>query len=129
MNKMSILQHTKNIRANTPNVDSSFTVLGEHEGLKFIELSKILFDEKVADMVESNNSTFPPELLNNLFATSSFPLTQKRLCRVLEGYDIGLPPIFVKKSLGDKYTLQNGRHRVTAAILFGDSIIPSIVEK
>ena len=106
---------------------SFFTVLGEYEGLKFIELKKILFDEKVADMVESNNAVFPPELLNNIVATDSFPLSQQRLCRVLEGYDIGLPPISVEKSLGDKYTLQNGRHRVTAAILRGDSIIPSIV--
>lgn len=90
-------------------------------------LRQLLFDERVADMVEKNGGKFPPSLMNNLFATESYPLDQERLDRVMSGYDSGLPPISVEKGMGEKYVVQNGRHRVAATILRGDEIIPSMI--
>lgn len=94
-------------------------------------LTELLFDERVADMVEANGGEFPPSLFNNLFAIESYPLEQERLDRVMAGYDTGLPPIRVEKGMGGKYIVQNGRHRITATILRGDEIVPSriVVEK
>lgn len=112
---------------NIPNIHTSFTVLGNHKGLKFIKLSDIRFDEKIADMVQANNAVFPSKLLNNLYAIDTFALTQERLDHILKGYDTGLPPIYVEESFGSKYTLINGRHRLTATILRRDSIVPSVI--
>jgi len=92
-------------------------------------LRQLLFDERVADMVEENGGEFPPSLLNNLFATESYPLDQERLDRVMAGYDTGLYPISVEKGMGDKYIVQNGRHRVAATILRGDEIVPVMIVK
>lgn len=94
-----------------------------------MRLRQLLFDEKVADMVEKNGGEFPPSLFNNLFATESYPLDQERFDRVLAGYDTGLPPITVEKGMGDKYIVQNGRHRVAATILRGDDIVPCMITK
>lgn len=90
-------------------------------------MSQLLFDEKVADMVEKNGNNFPTELINNLFAKESFHLEQDRLNSIMSGYKIGLPPISVLPGIGNKYIVQNGRHRVAATILNGDTKVPSVI--
>ena len=75
-------------------------------------------------MVEENNGTFPVQLLKNINADGTFKLDQKRLDNILVGYDTGLPPIKVKKTLGGHFTVLNGRHRVCATILKGGTSVP-----
>ena len=65
-----------------------------------IPLSNLIFDERVADMVETNGMEFPETLLNNINAMDTFALVKKRLVRILCGYKTGLPPIKVKKQPG-----------------------------
>ena len=89
-----------------------------------INLRSLIFDNKVYDMVKQNRGFFPPYLINNIFYTDSFPLDQKRLNRIMSGYDNGLPPVYVQKVRKNMYQLQNGRHRVTATILKGGQNIP-----
>jgi hypothetical protein len=86
-------------------------------------VSDLLFDEKVADMVEKNGYTFPPKLFNCLYDQNTFHLDQKRLDSVMAGWEIGLPPVSVKENMG-KYQVLNGRHRVAAAIMKGVDSIP-----
>ena len=92
-----------------------------------ISLKDLLFDERVADMVEHNKALFPSHLENNIFATDSFPLNKERLDRIISGYDKSLPPIKVTKGVGNKYIVQNGRHRVCATIMRGDDSIPCTI--
>ena len=92
-----------------------------------LTLTQLIFDEKVADMVEKNGKDFSPELLNNLFTSDSFHLNQDRLNNVLTGYYTGLPPISVSPGMGNKYIVRNGRHRITATILNGDMKVPSVI--
>lgn len=89
-----------------------------------LKLSRIIFDEKVADMVESLRYKFPNYLYNNLMDMNTFSLSDDRFNRVLKGYKEGLPPIRVKKILGDKYMLIDGRHRVAVVIVLGGDSIP-----
>jgi len=89
-----------------------------------IQLKQLYFDEKVADMVETNNHIFPSSLMNNIYATDSFGLDQKRLESVLLGYSKGLPPIEIQKVLGGKYNVMNGRHRVCATIINKGNYVP-----
>ena len=93
-----------------------------------IPLSSLIFDEKVADMVDQNNVTFPNYLMNNISSYPTFKLDQTRLNRVLDGYNIALPAIKVVRTLGGKYSVENGRHRVCATIIKGcDRIACEIV--
>lgn len=89
-----------------------------------LKLSRIIFDEKIADMVESLGDKFPNYLYNNLLDMNTFSLSDDRFNRVLKGYKEGLPPVRVKKILGDKYMLIDGRHRMTAVIVLGGDSIP-----
>jgi len=92
-------------------------------------ISDLLFDEKVADMVEKHTATFPTKYFNNLCHMDTFPLTRSRLESVMKGYNDGLPPISVISTIGDKYVVHNGRHRVTATILNNHITIPcNIIE-
>jgi hypothetical protein len=86
-------------------------------------VSDLLFDEKVADMVEKNGCTFPHKLLNCLYAQDTFHLDQKRLDSVMDGWKTGLPPVSVRKNMG-KYQVLNGRHRVAVTIMKGVDSIP-----
>lgn len=87
-------------------------------------LTSLLFDEKIADMVEKNGGTFPPKLFNCLYAAETFHLDQKRLERIMTGWETGLPPVSVKEQIGGKYQVLNGRHRLAATILNGVDTIP-----
>jgi len=89
-----------------------------------LKLSHIIFDEKIADMVESLGNSFPENLYNNLLDMNTFSLSDDRFNRVLRGYKEGLPPVKVKKILGDKYMLIDGRHRMAAVIVGGGDSIP-----
>lgn len=89
-----------------------------------LKLSRIIFDEKIADMVESLGDKFPNYLYNNLLDMNTFSLSDDRFNRVLKGYKEGLPSVRVKKILGDKYMLIDGRHRMTAVIVLGGDSIP-----
>ena len=89
-----------------------------------LKLSRIIFDEKIADMVESLGYKFPKDLYNNLLDMNTFSLSDDRFNRVLKGYKEGLPPVRVKKILGDKYMLIDGRHRMVAVIVLGGDSIP-----
>ena len=94
-----------------------------------LQLSRIIFDEKIADMVENLGKTVPKTLSNNFVDMNTFSLSEERLNRVFSGYKTGLPPVKVKKILGDKYMMIDGRHRTTAVIVLkGDSIPCKIVE-
>jgi hypothetical protein len=90
----------------------------------YLKLSRIIFDEKIADMVESLRDKFPNYLYNNLLDMNTFSLSDDRFNRVLKGYKEGLPPVRVKKILGDKYMLIDGRHRMAAVIVLGGDSIP-----
>ena len=46
--------------------------------LKEINISNLIFDEKVADMIEKNNCSFPTSLLNNLCELNTFKLDQNK---------------------------------------------------
>lgn len=89
-----------------------------------LKLSRIIFDEKIADIVESLGYKFPNYLYNNLLDMNTFSLSDDRFNRVLKGYKEGLPPVRVKKILGDKYMLIDGRHRMAAVIVLGGDSIP-----
>ena len=89
-----------------------------------LKLSDIIFDEKIADMIERLGNEFPKYLYNNLIDMNTFSLSYDRFNRVLTGYKEGLPPVRVKKILGDKYMLIDGRHRMAAVIVFGGDSIP-----
>ena len=89
-----------------------------------LKLSRIIFDEKIADMVESLGDNFPKDLYNNLLDMNTFSLSDDRINRVLKGYKEGLQPVRVKKILGDKYMLIDGRHRMVAVIVLGGYSIP-----
>lgn len=94
-----------------------------------IPLSDLMFDERVADMIEKCGKVFPVSLINNIYDAGTFHLDQHRLTHILDGYDIGLPPISVKKTLGGKYEVLNGRHRVCATIIKGGSTVASLVHE
>ena len=94
---------------------------------RLIPLSEIKFSERVADMIDDNGGTFPDNLLNNIYYDGSFKLDQGRLDSIMGGYYQGLPPISVKKELGGKYLLLNGRHRVCATIIRDHLFIPSTI--
>jgi hypothetical protein len=101
----------------------------ETKEYSMISLKQLRFDEKVADMVEANNSEFPSSLIDNIFSQDTFKLDQKRLNRILEGYDTSLPPIQVTREIGGKFSVANGRHRLCATIMKGGTEIPcEIVE-
>lgn len=87
-----------------------------------ISIKDLIFSESVADAVD-NYQEFPEELMNNIQDDGTFALDQKRLNSVMIGYQHGLPPVTVEKALGGKFTLLNGRHRLCAAILNGDTSI------
>lgn len=89
-----------------------------------LKLSCIIFDEKIADMIESLGDNLPEYLYNNLIDMNTFSLSDDRFNSVLKGYKEGLPPVRVKKILGDKYMLIDGRHRMTAVIILGGDSIP-----
>jgi len=89
-----------------------------------LKLSRIIFDEKIIEMIESLGHNFPKDLCNNFLDMNTFPLSDERFKRVLSGYKEGLPPIRVKKILGDKYMLMDGRHRMAAVISRGGYSIP-----
>ena len=94
-----------------------------------LKLSCIIFDEKIADMIESLGKKVPDYLCNNLYDMDTFPLSDERFDLVLKGYKEGLPPVKVKKIVGGKYMLIDGRHRMTAVIVSGGDSIPcEIVE-
>lgn len=92
---------------------------------KMLTLASIRFDEKIADMVEKQGHVFPSALMNSIYSTETFKLDQGRLTRILDGYKTGLPPISVKKGLGDTFILVNGRHRICATIINGGDVIPA----
>lgn len=89
-----------------------------------VPIEKLLFSERVVDMVEANGGTFPKCLFNNIQDDGTFNLNQKRLDRIMSGYETGLPPIKVQKALGGFLTVLNGRHRVCATILKGGVKVP-----
>ena len=90
-----------------------------------VPLSDLLFSERVADMVEECKGTFPDSLFGNIFDDGLFKLNKKRLDSVMNGYNTGeLPPISVMQTLGGKYKVLNGRHRVCATILMDGDTIP-----
>lgn len=94
-----------------------------------LKLSRIIFDEKIIDMIEGLGHSFPKDLSNNFLDMNTFSLSDERLKSVLSVYNEGLPPIKVKKILGDKYMLIDGRHRMAAVILRGgDTINCKIIE-
>ena len=87
-----------------------------------IPIKDLIFSERVADAVEKYQE-FPEELMNNIHDDGTFALDQKSLNSVMVGYKNGLPPITVEKALGGKFTVLNGRYRVCATILNGDTSI------
>jgi hypothetical protein len=87
-------------------------------------ISNLLFDEKIADMVEKNGGTFSPRLFKCLYGSGTFHLEQKRLDRVISGWKTGLPPVSVKKHTHGRFQVINGRHRVCATILNGADTVP-----
>lgn len=89
-----------------------------------IKVSSIIFDENIADMIEKLEKPFPKCLNNNLLDMGTFELDDGKVKKVLEGYKKGLPPVKVKKTLGDKYILIDGRHRMSAVIVSGGDTIP-----
>ena len=89
-----------------------------------LKLSCIIFDVKIADMIKSLGKNVPEYLYNNLIDMNTFPLSQNRFDNLMKSYKKGLPPIRVKKILGDKYMLIDGRHRMTAVIVAGGDSIP-----
>ena len=93
-----------------------------------IHISDLIFDGRSAEMVRENGGIFPESLKENIYNKNMAKLTQKRLDSVLKGYIIGLPPILVVKTVGGKYHVLNGRHRVAATILNGDEYLPAIVD-
>ena len=80
-----------------------------------LNISNLLFDEKVENMVEENGCLFPTKLLNNIIESNTFKLNQDKLQNVLNKNNI--KPIYVIKGLGEKYIVMNGRHRVCASIM------------
>jgi hypothetical protein len=89
-----------------------------------------MFDHNIVNMVKSQNKLFPSELNNNIINNNSFPLNQKRLDRILEGYYKGLPPIRVEEVIEKElFIVFNGRHRIAATIIQEDSVIPVIIVK
>ena len=105
-----------------------------------VHLKNLLFDEKVADLVEKNGIKFPENFLKNImYVPDSFPLQQSRLNKILEKYHTSsfgahtssfgaiAEPIFIIKTLGNKYKVENGRHRIAAAILKNNKDILAIV--
>ena len=91
-----------------------------------INISKLVFDEKVADMVEKNGCSFPAKLLNNLCELNTFKLDQNKLDAVLTSQN-KLRPIHVIEGLGGKYIVMNGRHRVCASIMNNLNTIECLV--
>lgn len=96
-----------------------------HKEYLSLSLSELLIDEAIVDMVEANGFVFPDKLMKNVFE-GTYKLDQTRLGSVMKGYNIGIPPILVKKALNGKFTVVNGRHRITATILNRCDIVPSI---
>ena len=92
-----------------------------------ISIDNLLFDERIADMVEQNGMIFPDSLLSNIYDAGTFHLNQERLIRVLSGYNENLPAVKVSKTLNNKYKVIDGRHRVCAAIMKGDLHVPCVV--
>lgn len=91
-----------------------------------LPITSLLFDERVADMVEENKINFPDSLSRNIYDAGTFKLDQSRLDRILSGYKTGLPPIKVQKTLNGMYKVLNGRHRICAVIINQGNSIPCI---
>lgn len=83
-----------------------------------ILLSKLFFDEKIANMVEKHGQIFPDELLPCLCEQPTFELCDNKLDNVDENL-----PITVVRSFADKYEVKNGRHRICSAILKNKKVI------
>jgi hypothetical protein len=98
-----------------------------YKGYIKLSLEDLIIDERIAEMMEQNKKTFPTYLNKNLYDRGTVLLTSNRLERILEGYKTGLPPIEVKPTLGGRYDVLNGRHRVCATIMNGDKYIYAFI--
>jgi hypothetical protein len=93
-----------------------------------LHITSLLFDERIADMVEKNKKNFPDSLSKNIYDAGTFKLSQDRLDRILTaGFDTNIPPINVKKTLNGMYKVIDGRHRICAIIMRGGTTVPSVV--
>jgi hypothetical protein len=88
-------------------------------------VSELLFDEKIADIIEKNGYNFPYKLFDCLYEQDTFPLDQIRLDSIINGWEKGLPPVSVKKNNMGRYQLLNGRHRVAVTIMKSVDSIPA----
>lgn len=83
--------------------------------MTLIHIKNLVFDEKIADIVEKNMGYFPENLLNCLVSKDTFKLDQKRLDNIL--IISKLPPVTVIKIWGNRYDVINGRHRMCSFIM------------
>jgi hypothetical protein len=90
-----------------------------------MSISNLLFDEKVADMVEKNGYKFPDNLLKCIYTQNTFPLDQCRIDSILEAWEdeYELPPISVIRQSVNRFIVLNGRHRLAVAIMNGAEYI------
>lgn len=90
-----------------------------------IELKDLLFDERVADLLESFGTEFPSSLENNLFDDSKHSMDYPYLSSILDRYDDGsLTAVKVEKVWGDRYKVVKGKYKVCASILKGATSVP-----
>lgn len=90
----------------------------------YINIGSLIFDEKIADIVESEGYNFPEKLLNNLLDSGSVPLNKDRLYSIMGMCMDSIPPITVKKVLGEKYFVIDGRHRIASTIMNKGEVVP-----
>lgn len=113
-----------------PSVNETTEYKDESTGSVEMHITDLMFDERIADMIEKRNGCFPVALLRNLYSSGAFKLNDERLDRILEGYDSGaeIPPINIKKGF-DTYTVVNGSHRICAALLKDRTTIRCIINE
>ena len=94
------------------------------QGYSTIYLKHLIFDEKVADLVEAQRCKFPTELMDCLLDMPPVEMTHKQLSSIQKVYQVGLPAITVKENWTGTYNVTDGRHRIAAIILAGGDRAP-----
>jgi hypothetical protein len=91
-----------------------------------LRLTQLIFDERVADMVEELGGVFPDVLLPCIEYRPTYKMSSGRVKEMLDTKCER--PISVKQLCSGKYSVLNGRHRLTTAILQKQGSISAIVE-
>lgn len=85
------------------------------------QISNLLLDENIKNMVESMNGVFPESLNKNIVKQGLFKLNKARFESLNSLSTVDFPPIKITQM----NRVYDGRHRLSVAIFRGQKTIPS----